>query len=61
MLERDRWFCMKVGYQDSRRVTQDFADGIAGRYGQDSNAYRVRVLGEFPLADADTLIPGRVG
>ena len=60
MLERDRWFTMKVGYQDSPRVTQDFADEIAGRYGQDSNAYRVRVLGEFPLADADTLIPAEL-
>jgi hypothetical protein len=60
MLERDRWFTMKVGYQDSPRVTQDFAEEIAGRYGADSNAYRVRVLGEFPLADADTLIPAEL-
>ena len=46
---KDRWFCMKVGYQDSPRVTQDFADEIAGRYGQDSNTYRGQEeLGEFP-------------
>jgi hypothetical protein len=55
-LERDRWFCMKVGQKDSPRVTDDFAEEVAGRYGIDSNAYRVRVLGEFPLADADTMI-----
>lgn len=60
MLERDRWFTLKVGYADSPRVTQDFAEEIAGRYGADSNAYRVRVLGEFPLADADTLIPAEL-
>ena len=60
MLERDRWFCLKVGFTDSPRVTADFAEEIAGRYGADSNAYRVRVLGEFPLADADTLIPAEL-
>ena len=27
------------------------------RYGEDSNAFRIRVLGEFPLADDDTIIP----
>ena len=27
------------------------------RYGEDSNAFRIRVLGEFPMADDDTIIP----
>ena len=27
------------------------------RYGEESNAFRIRVLGEFPLADDDTIIP----
>ena len=27
------------------------------RYGEESNAYRIRVLGEFPLADDDTIVP----
>jgi hypothetical protein len=48
---------MRVSSADSPRVTKDFVDEIASRYGMDSNAYRVRVLGEFPLADADTVIP----
>lgn len=30
---------------------------IAAQYGENSNAYRVRVLGEFPLVDDDTVIP----
>lgn len=30
---------------------------VAGRYGEDSNVYRVRVLGEFPRQDDDTVIP----
>jgi hypothetical protein len=56
VMERDRWFTMKVSSADSRRVTPSFVTEIAQRYGLDSNAYRVRVLGEFPVADADTLI-----
>ncbi|HXI97020.1 MAG TPA: DEAD/DEAH box helicase family protein, partial [Candidatus Acidoferrum sp.] len=57
MLERDRWFTMKVSSIDSRRVTPDFVHEIEQRYGLDSNAYRVRVLGEFPEAGDNTLIP----
>jgi phage terminase large subunit len=53
----DMWFRVHVGYKDSPRVTEDFALDIARRYGEDSNQYRVRVLGEFPLADQDTIIP----
>jgi phage terminase large subunit len=56
MLERDRWFTMKVSSTDSRRVTKDYTDEIAKRHGIDSNVYRVRVLGEFPEADDNTLI-----
>jgi hypothetical protein len=57
LMERDRWFTMRVSSADSPRVTRDYCEEVSRRYGQDSNAYRVRVLGEFPVADADTLIP----
>jgi hypothetical protein len=30
---------------------------MKAQYGEESNVYRVRVLGEFPLEDADVLIP----
>jgi len=30
---------------------------MATRYGEESNAYRIRVLGEFPKSDDDTIIP----
>ena len=30
---------------------------MRARYGEDSNAFRIRVLGEFPMADDDTIIP----
>jgi phage terminase large subunit len=60
MHERDRWWTMKVSHTDSPRVTKGFAEEIAQRYGIDSNAYRVRCLGEFPVADADTVIPAEL-
>ena len=34
-----------------------YPDRMAQKYGRESNVYRVRVLGEFPTADPDTLIP----
>jgi hypothetical protein len=55
-LERDRWHCMTVSSVDSPRVSRDYVDEMARRYGETSNAYRVRVLGQFPTADDDTLI-----
>ena len=47
-----RWSCV-----ESPLVSDDFVDEMRARYGEDSNAFRVRVLGEFPLADDDTIIP----
>lgn len=38
-------------------TTPDYAQDIARRYGLESNQYRVRVLGEFPRADDDAVIP----
>jgi hypothetical protein len=56
MLERDRWFTMRVSAAESQRVAKAYVEDVARRYGQDSNAWRVRVLGEFPAADDNTLI-----
>jgi hypothetical protein len=47
-----RWSCV-----DSPLVSVEFVDEMRERYGEDSNAFRIRVLGEFPLADDDTIIP----
>ena len=55
-MERDRWFCMKVSGVDSPRVDPRFIEEIAERYGRDSNAFRIRCLGEWPTADDNTLI-----
>lgn len=55
-LERDRWHCMTVSCLDSPRVSRDYIDEMARRYGETSNAWRIRVLGQFPQAEDDTLI-----
>lgn len=54
---RDLWFTLRVNCEESKRVSKDFVADMRRRYGERSNAYRVRVLGEFPLADDDTVIP----
>lgn len=55
-LERDRWFTLKVPAETSPRVSPDWIDEMRQRYGDNSNAYKVRVLAEFPGTDDDTLI-----
>ena len=54
---RERFYTMKVGCQDSSQVSQKYIDDMGLQYGEDSSVYRVRVMGEFPLADDDTIIP----
>ncbi|MDG2071742.1 MAG: hypothetical protein P8J55_08495, partial [Pseudomonadales bacterium] len=41
---------------DSPRVSDEYVREMSIRYGDQSNAYRVRVLGEFPVTDDDTII-----
>ena len=42
---------------DSPRVADEYIQEMSQRYGEESNAFRVRVLGEFPARDDDTAIP----
>lgn len=51
------WKTLKVSCEDSNRVSADYVADMKLRYSESSNAYRVRVLGEFPIADDDTIIP----
>jgi hypothetical protein len=51
------WVTMKVSCADSPRVSEAYLDEMKARYGEESNAYRIRVLGEFPRSDDDTVIP----
>ena len=41
----------------SGRVPKDFIDTIIQMYGEDSDVFRVRVAGEFPLQEDDIFIP----
>ena len=54
---RDQWHTMVVSCHDSSRVDASYPEQMAKEYGIDSNVYRVRVLGEFPTADDNVLIP----
>jgi hypothetical protein len=50
------WKTMHVSCLDNPLVANDFISQIKATYGEGSNAYRVRVLGEFALHDDDVLI-----
>lgn len=52
------WQRFHISYKDSPRVSDDFVwNQVAAQYGEDSNVFRVRCLGEFPKSDDDTVIP----
>ena len=51
------WWTRRVSCEDSTRVSEEYVKEMASRFGDQSNAYRVRVLGEFPMRDDDTIIP----
>jgi hypothetical protein len=54
----DLWYTQRVSCFDvPQTVSKDFINQIERTYGINSNAYRVRVLGEFPVRDDDTIIP----
>jgi hypothetical protein len=54
---KDEWWTKRVSCIDSARVSKEYVDDMKSRYGEESNAYRIRVLGEFPRSDDDTIIP----
>jgi hypothetical protein len=56
----DDWKTYHVNSEDSSRVSQEFVDQIRKTYGRESNQYRVRVLGEFPLTEDDCLIGRKI-
>jgi hypothetical protein len=54
---REHWTCFHVPCSASSRVAPDYAVQVAAEYGEHSNVYRVRVLGEFPHTDDNAVIP----
>lgn len=53
---RSQWHTINVSCFDSPRVKASYAEGMATKWGEDSDVYRVRVLGEFPKAESDSFI-----
>jgi len=54
---RSMWTRLHASCVDHPNVEQEFVEDVRSRYGETSNAFRVRVLGEFPVVDDDTVIP----
>lgn len=54
---RAQFHTMKVSCHDSSRASPEYIAKMKAQYGEESNNYRVRVLGEFPLEAADVLCP----
>lgn len=42
---------------NSTQVSKEYVERMKGKYGEDSDVYRVRVLGEFPKQVSDAFIP----
>lgn len=55
--DRNRWICLHWNAEDSPIVKQETLEEDRKQYGADSNWYRIRRLGEFPLSEPDALIP----
>lgn len=53
---RSHWRTWHVNCEDVPRA-RGHIEEIAAKYRKDSNTYRVRVLGEFPTGDDETVIP----
>jgi len=53
----ERWFKMRVSAAECRFADKGWVADMLTKYGENSPNYRVRVLGEFPEADADTVVP----
>lgn len=55
--DRDLYWTKKVSCFDAARVADEYSQRLIKQYGMDSDVVRVRVLGEFPKAEPDGLIP----
>jgi len=54
---KHRWKTFTVSCHDSQYVNPSFIADMAKKYGEDSNVFRIRVLGEFPESNEDAIIP----
>ncbi len=54
---REQFHTIHIDGRDSGRTDQRFIDSVIGMFGEDSDVFRVRVAGEFPLQENDVFIP----
>lgn len=54
--QRSKWKCITLNAEESPIVSKENIEYIAQKYGRDSDVYRVRVLGEFPLMDPNCVM-----
>ncbi len=59
---RSRWKCMRVNAEDLIKrncpyIDRQFMDEFEEEFGRDSNVYRVRITGDFPTEETDSVIP----
>jgi hypothetical protein len=54
--DRAHWSTFCLPSSGSTLVAPEYSQRMAARYGEDSDIYRVRVLGEFPSSEPDALI-----
>ena len=54
--DRASWKCLHFSGPDSPLVSPQFLQELRDKWGEGSNIYLVRGLGEFPRSDADSLI-----
>lgn len=56
--DRGRWWTKRVSCADSPSVSRTYIEGMKAKWGEDSNEFRIRVSGEFPLeGNEDRIIP----
>jgi hypothetical protein len=54
---RHLWKCHTFNAEESENVSRESIERKRAEYGEDSDAYRVRVLGHFPKTSSDAVIP----
>lgn len=55
--DRKMWVCLHWNAEECENVSKESIERMRKKYGIDSNAYRIAVLGEFPRSETDCVIP----
>lgn len=54
---KEEWLTYRWNCEESENVSPESIERVARKYGKDSNAYRISVLGLEPVGDTDSVIP----